>query len=241
MGVFIQSDTAVCQDVPADCAPEVFIATHNAQVPPAGELGAFGNLLPVPEAQVPEVAGLQLLSSLLNDSAAQFPSVRLIALRGGYVQAPRKHGEFLWNDFGELEEIANVLSIDKKLIGLALGESAVYEKDRTSKTGVPWITRTEPTVPVEPSDRQARGDFDPATPMPPIFERTADEADMRLVHEELAGPAPLTACAVHLPDELKRSSTRSAHPRRGRPASHKAGPSPPTSTTHPVRRIPYGS
>ncbi|GHI83931.1 MBL fold metallo-hydrolase [Streptomyces xanthophaeus] len=194
-GVFIQSDTAVSQDVPADCTPEVFIATHNAQVPPAGELGAFDNLLPLPEAQAPEVAGLDLLSSLLNDTAAQFPSVRLFALSGGgYVQVPRKHGEFLWNDFGQLEEIANALSIDKQLIGLAPGESAVYERDgagKADKAGVPWITRTEPTVPVEPSDRQARGDFDPATPMPPVFERTAGEADMRLIHEELAGLAPL--------------------------------------------------
>ncbi|MFE7623306.1 MBL fold metallo-hydrolase [Streptomyces sp. NPDC057509] len=195
-GVFIQSDTSLSQDTAAGCTPEVFIATHNAQVPPAGELGAFDNMLPVPEPQAPELTGLDLLFTLLNGTTEQFPSVRLIALSGGgYVQAPRKHGSFLWNDFAELEDIANALSIDKKLIGLAPGELAEYGQSPVLKTGLPWVTKTEPALTVEPSDRQARGEFDPGAPLPPIFERTADEADMRLIHDELAALAPLIMLA----------------------------------------------
>ncbi|GGT21783.1 MULTISPECIES: MBL fold metallo-hydrolase [Streptomyces] len=191
-GVFIQSDTAVSHRTPADCTPEVFIATHNAQVPPAGELGAFDNLLPVPAADAPEVTGLELLSALLNDTAALLPSVRLFALSGGgYTQLPRKHGEFLWNDFGALERVANALSIDKKVLGLAPGESAVYGRAPVDRELVPWITPVAPSSPVESSDRQARADVDLSAPLPPLFEQGVDEADMRLVLRELAGLAPL--------------------------------------------------
>ncbi|MFJ3162192.1 MBL fold metallo-hydrolase [Streptomyces kanasensis] len=191
-GVFVQSDTAVSHRTPADCTPEVFIATHNAQVPPAGELGAFDNLLPLPAADAPEVTGLELLSALLNDTAALFPSVRLIALSGGgYAQAPRKHGEFLWNDFGALEQTANALSIDGKVLGLAPGESAAYGRDPVDRKHVPWITPVVPALPVHPSDRQERADVDLTAPLPPLFEGDVDDADMRLIQEELAGLAPL--------------------------------------------------
>lgn len=206
-GVFIQSDTAVDGDLPGSCTPEVFIATHNAQVPPAGELGAFDNLLPVPTPQAPEVVGLELLSSLLNDTTAQIPSVRLVALSGGgYTQVPYKHGEFLWNDFSALEETANALSIDKKMVGLTPGETVVYGDGPADKHGVPWITQAAPTHPVAPSDRQVRADFDPATPMPPIFERAVDEADMELVHRELSDLAPLITLSALGRDLINRNS-----------------------------------
>jgi hypothetical protein len=191
-GVFVQSDTATATP-PAElgCTPEVFIATHNGQVPPAGHLGAFDNMLPVGTAAAPEGTGLRLLRDVLHEATDHFESVRHLAFSGGgYVQVPAKHGEFLWADYRELAGLASRLSLNIEVLGLTPGSRAVVGAS-TEIGQVDWIEPAAPTEPVLPSDRDDDADPDLGAAIPPLFERELTDADRSLVRAELDAMAPL--------------------------------------------------
>lgn len=107
------------------CDPAVYISTHNAQICPPGNLGAFENMLPIESGTGRNTVGVDILQSVLNDPLTLFPKTRYVLLSGnGYLQNPRKHGKFLWSDLPHLEAIANRMSIDTRMIGLIPGQVA---------------------------------------------------------------------------------------------------------------------
>lgn len=190
-GVFVQSDTAPDEPVAASCSPQIVITTHNGQVPPAGHLGAFDNLLPT-ESPGERITGLELLDSVLNTPASLFPSARwMLFSGGGYVQVPAKHGAFLWADYRELEETANRLTLHVRAVGLRPGEYAAFGPDGETRGRAHWIEPAEPAEPIAPSDRNASAAPDPAAPLPPLCEEQPDESARRLILSELQELAPL--------------------------------------------------
>ncbi|MGW4568268.1 MBL fold metallo-hydrolase [Streptomyces sp. NPDC004561] len=191
-GIFVQSDTSLtASPTTSSSSPDVVIATHNAQIAPAGCLGAFDNLLPIPPANPPETAGIDLLYTLLSEATTAFPSAKWVLLSGGgYTQVPQKHGQFLWNDFAELAQMANVLSIDTELIGLQPGESFSFGIGE-HPVSVSWIEPRESTFEVRPSDSDSREDVDLGADLPPLFDAPVTEQDQHFLVSELQALAPL--------------------------------------------------
>lgn len=192
-GVLVQSDTAF-DDHPSLLAlePDVLIATHNGQVPPAGASGAFDNMLPLPPEAAEQTTGLQLLNAVLNDAVERFPSARWVLLSGGgYVQVPAKHGEFLWSDFTELAELANRLTMKARMVGLRPGEQAELSGPEARTSRASWILPASPVVPVAPADRNARREVDPGAELSPVFDRTVGDRERALLLQGLDELAPL--------------------------------------------------
>lgn len=192
-GVFVQSDTAL-DDRPETfgCRPEMFIVTHNAQIPPAGQLGAFGNLLPIPEETPPEVTGVAILHELLNEVASRFGSVRWVAFSGGgYTQVPSKHGEFLWADFKELERLTTGLSLDTRVVGLTPGETCRVTGSQLCRENAKWISPRLSSIPVAKADRNANAEYDVGDDLLPLFPGSPTDADRELITAELAKMAPV--------------------------------------------------
>lgn len=191
-GVYIQSDTAVSKPNSALlCSPEVFIATHNGQVPPAGHLGAFDNMLPLVTQEASEVIGLRLLHGVLHQVTDNFDHVPFVAFSGGgYIQVPPKHGEFLWGDFEQLADIANQLSLTTKVLGLRPGQTATMNDTSAVVTNADWIRASEPSVPVPKSEPNDLGEPDITEDVPPLFDAVLTDADRSLILAELKVMAP---------------------------------------------------
>jgi hypothetical protein len=191
-GVFIQSDTALPEAAVPGCDPDIFIATHNGQIAPAGQLGAFDNMLPVPTENAPQVTGLELLFTLLEGLPERFPRARWVALSGGgYVQVPPKHGTFLWGDYSGLAEVANQLTLRMELLDLTPGEAAYVTDDRVTRLAVPWIHPAEPSVPVPVSDPDATDEVDLGLRLEPLFDEPLDDAQRAAIVDEVQQMAPL--------------------------------------------------
>ncbi|HEY0699702.1 MAG TPA: MBL fold metallo-hydrolase, partial [Micromonospora sp.] len=168
-GVFIQSDTSIAApSLDGGCRPDIVVATHNGQIPPAGHLGAFDNMLPVGSAEVAEVTGLRLLHGVLSGVVSNFPSVRYVTFSGGgYVQVPAKHGEFLWGNFEQLADIASRLSLTTRVLGMKPGQTAVIGDGTDVRLcQAEWIHPAEPSRPVAPSDKEAVAEPDLSEPLP---------------------------------------------------------------------------
>ncbi|MEH1101204.1 MBL fold metallo-hydrolase [Micromonospora sp. CPCC 205561] len=193
-GVFIQSDTSIAvPSLEGGCDPDIVVATHNGQVPPAGHLGAFDNMLPVGSADFAEVTGLRLLHGVLSDVVANFPSVRYVTFSGGgYVQVPAKHGEFLWGDFEQLAGIASRLSLTTRVLGMSPGQTVVVgDGAEVRYCQAEWIDPAEPSRPVAPSDKEAVAEPDLSEPLLPLFDEQLTGEDRALVESELQLMAPL--------------------------------------------------
>ncbi|MFX0559962.1 MBL fold metallo-hydrolase [Tepidibacillus infernus] len=139
-GIFIQSDTIIDHAAAISCKPDIFIVTHNGQIPPNNNLGAWDNLLPIPSDQPIETTGIQLLQEILDQSYQLFPNAQWILFSGsGYQQKPKKHGRFLWSDYRELEYILNSLRISgPQTVGLLPGELADFSSE-LKRLSVDWI------------------------------------------------------------------------------------------------------
>jgi hypothetical protein len=191
-GVFIQSDTAVSAPPSRlNCTPDIFIATHNGQIPPAGYLGAFDNMLPVGESEAAAATGLRMLASVLHQSSEHFDSVRYVAFSGGgYTQVPPKHGEFLWADFEQLANAATRLSLTTRVLGLTPGRSATISDDGHELSDVDWIAKCEPSVPVAGSNPEELAEPDVNSSLHALFEYELSDEDRAHVGAELAPMAP---------------------------------------------------
>ncbi|HEV7651510.1 MAG TPA: MBL fold metallo-hydrolase [Actinophytocola sp.] len=192
-GVFIQSDTATATPPESiGCTPEIFIATHNGQVPPAGYLGAFDNMLPLGTGEATEGTGLRMLQGVLHEATDHFDSVRYLAFSGGgYVQVPPKHGEFLWADYQALARLANKLTLTIEVLGLTPGQAARVGAGGAEITTVPWISPGAPTHPVVPSDRNDTAEPDLGAEVLPLFDGELTDGDRTLIRAELDAMSPL--------------------------------------------------
>jgi hypothetical protein len=192
-GVFIQSDTAAKRpNGILKFHPEVFIATHNGQIPPAGYLGAFDNMLPLRTFEASEVTGLRMLHGILHQAADNFDDVPFVAFSGGgYVQVPAKHGEFLWGDFEQLADIASQLSLTSKVLGLTPGKEAVITGREVEIRDTDWIRARPPSIPVAKSDPNDTTEPDITEVLTPLFDADLTRDDRVLVLHELDAMAPL--------------------------------------------------
>ncbi|MCX5046668.1 MBL fold metallo-hydrolase [Aldersonia sp. NBC_00410] len=186
-GVLIQSDTEL-GDAVAHLRPDALVVTHNAQIPPAGHLGAFDNLLPIPSGYGHRTTGLEILRQLLADSTSRVSGTRYILFSGGgYTQNPPKHGRFLWDDYKELADAANTLSIEGTVIGLRPGESFTTGPQSGCGTA-DWITARTLAAPPTASDKDDTAEPDLAEDFSPLF--APEEGDSELIDRELHQAAP---------------------------------------------------
>ncbi|MBF6095739.1 MBL fold metallo-hydrolase [Nocardia cyriacigeorgica] len=190
-GIFVQSDTEIEMDHSLQqCDPAVYISTHNAQICPPGQLGAFDNMLPVESETGRNTVGVDILQSVLNQPLTLFPQVQYILLSGtGYLQSPRKHGKFLWSDLGQLEAVANRLSIDTRMVGLTPGQTASFIAGTSTTSRARWVTPLPDTEP-DP-DLHGAGEIDLNIEPAPIFAEPVDSSDRELIMRELSLMAPL--------------------------------------------------
>lgn len=146
-GIFIQSDTLVCQrfknfvEEKQIAPPLVFISTNNAQVVPPGFRGTYDNLLLAESDMNQGHFGIQILAQVVSDYLQGLPAIPHVVLSGGgYIQDPLKHLPFLLSDTEELANLASELALYQKIHGLHPGqkiEFVSHEKARISE--VNWV------------------------------------------------------------------------------------------------------
>lgn len=204
--VVIQSDGLLAPDLIDDLASgtimpmSMFIATNNAQIVPAGGAGAYDNLLPIDDVDRAPI-GIRVFHEVLcavSDALGYAPHLSFCG--GGYMQAPAKHGPFLFCDAAALEQHLSALSLEQQVHCFSPGEGCTMELDDVgiafARHRCDWI-ECEPAIP-EPvvEDWFAHSIFpDFATP-------AARTEAIACIEEELRRMAP---CLLH--SDLGRSVT----------------------------------
>jgi hypothetical protein len=148
----IQSDGELAAELLLDieqgrlARPSLFIATNNAQIPPAGAEGTYHNLLPVGQATNEGPFGVRIFYEVLGKVSDQLGFVpHLTFCGGGYVQAPKKHGLFLLADSRSMEFELRRLALQQDVHCMQPGETLEIAAraagvSTAKRSAAPWVT-----------------------------------------------------------------------------------------------------
>jgi len=145
-GVFIGVDALISdnyrQQVGTGALPPplAVVVANNSQVLPRGAIGAYSNLLPLPDRLDARFPGIELLNSLFIDSVRGLRGVRHVILCGnGTLDPSEAFGPYLFSDHQKLAELANQLALGGQAHGPSPGERLRVTKQGVESSQAEWI------------------------------------------------------------------------------------------------------